>query len=400
MANLYVTNPHGRRKKAGKKSSARRAAPRKATRRKGTRRANPPARRRVYVAKRRRSAAPRAASRRANGTARRRVYRRPAARHAVAVRRRNAGHRRPAMRRGRRHVIVVRRRNPLTLSNPMGAMSGIPIFGTAIGLVGPAIFGVISIETIGQTVKFVSNLEFVQEYTPQIIKDWAPKFAYTLGGLLLAGLIQLLTFIPANYRQSLGLAMASAGGGVDWYRHRSESGAYGDLSLGDGGNWSVEDLGADDDDDDDLSGLDDDLGALELGALELGDYQGDEEEEFSGADFSVEEGQAFANARGMKRWPIKRGEKTRGVEGRRWRWLQQHIHPARMRELARMKPAQRQAAIAQFRKEFKAKRRAGAGPRLVADKGGIGAGGGAAMPAASPAEYTAFDQGQGAGAAF
>ena len=392
MANLYVSNPHNRRKKA-KKTGSRRAAPRKAARKPSSRRRpNPPARR-IYVAKRRATSAPRAARRRYG--ARRRVYRRPATSRAVAARRPNGASARPRGR-GRqqvRHVIVMRRNNPLSLSNPAHAMSSIPIFGTAIGLIGPAIFGVISIETIGQTVKFVSNLEMLQEYTPQVVKDWAPKFAYTLGGLLLAGLLQLMTFIPASYRQSLGLAMASAGGGVDWYRHRSEAGAYGDLSLGDGGNWSVEELGADDDDDDDdLSGLDDDLGALELGARELGDYAG--EEDYCGDDFSPEEGQAFANARMFKRYPHARGQKTRAVEGHRWRWLAQHVHPSRMKELARMKPAERQAAIAQFRAEFKAKRRAagGAGLRLV-DKGGI-AQNASAMPSAPYVETT------GAGASF
>lgn len=260
-------------------------------------------------------------------------------------RRRNATHR--ARRPGHRRVYR-RRSNPLTISNPIGK---VPIIGTAIAMIGPAFFGMIGIEAIGQVHVLASKMgmelpEFVRPAT------------YTIGGLLLAGVVQLLTFLPAPVRHSLGLAMASAGGAVDWYRYRNSAGAYGALELGDAGRWEVIEnpgnrLGALELGDDLSDDTGDELGALELGALELGDYSGDAAD--CGDDLSSEEGSVLADegyGAFHRRFIRPIGERVhhdprlrRKVVGARWLWLAKRITPEGMHELANMRANQRLAFI-------------------------------------------------------
>lgn len=231
--------------------------------------------------------------------------------------------------------------NPLVISNPMG---GIPVIGTAISMIGPALFGGLGVEAIGQVTKFVAGNEMIQEYTPEIVKEYMPRVQYTVGGLLLAGVVQMITPIPAPLRHSLGLALASAGGAVDWYRYRSESGAYGDLNMGDGGNWSVES--------DEGEYGDVEFGDLALGDLNLGDA-GDED--YCGDDFSVAEGEAAAKGAGhyVRRFPHKPGMRTRGVEGHRFRWMLRHAGADNFQHIANMPPAERIAMIRRMKADFK-----------------------------------------------
>lgn len=240
---------------------------------------------------------------------------------------------------GRGHRVV---RNPLVISNPLG---GIPVIGTAVSMIGPAIFAVIGIEGIGQ---------LHNAYT-----KWGPEgglpeaiqpYSYTIGGLLLSGIVQLITPIPANYRNSLSVAFASAGASVDWYRMRQADGAYGDLEdysgleedgLGDGGNWSVEEYG-----DLQLGDDEDAYGDLQLGDPD--DFEGDED--YAGLDFSEAEGEAAAEGYGAfaRRFPVRRGmaaRRARGQVGQRWHWLARITGPADFKVVANMQPAQRLAMI-------------------------------------------------------
>ena len=358
MANLYVSNP--RHKKKSRRSSKRRASTkaRSSTRRRNSgrpaaaRRARRSAKRTTRRASTRRMARRSIAMRNPRGGTRRRartrvIRRRRSTGKTYTARRRNgAGARRRRSSMRVRHIIVRRTRNGLELSNPAGGIRG--MFGGIVSLLPLVLMGGLGVEIVGQAGKMVAGLEFVQEYTPEIVKEYAPRVAYTLGGLVIGALIQALTFIPAQYRHGMGIAMAAAGGGVDWYRYRSESGAYGDLSLGDGGNWKVID--------DDGDGGD--LGALELGALELGDYAGDED--YCGTDFTPEEGQAIANGRMLHRFPHRKGQKTRGVEGHRWRWAAQRYGVDSLKDVARLPPAARQRMIHAMKNDARAAR--GLGP--------------------------------------
>lgn len=222
-----------------------------------------------------------------------------------------------------------RRRNPLSISNPM---AGIPILGTALGMIGPAFFGGVGVEAIGQVGKLVASRVAI----PEMI---AP-YQYTIGGLALSGVFQLLTFIPAPIRLALSTATASAGAGVDWYRYRSGQGAYGDLELGDGGNWSVEygDLELGDDNDD-----------FDFGDLELGD---DDDLAYAGVDFDVDEGRTLVNEgySGFAGKFVRRGQHP-GARGRRWIPLARRVGKRDFRRLAMLPPAERIATIQAIKAE-------------------------------------------------
>jgi hypothetical protein len=218
-----------------------------------------------------------------------------------------------------RHRHGRRARNPLTISNPM---SGVPVVGTAIAMIGPALFGAIGVEAIGQSTKLLKSYVAIPEML-------AP-YEYTVGGLILAGVVQLITPIPAPVRHSLGVGLASAGGAVDWYRFRSASGSYGD-----GGSWSVE------------MGDAEAFGALDMSGI---DFSGDED--YCGPDFSMDEGMAAADGYGayQARFPIRRPRHP-GVaahrahdprrEGDRWHWLARLVGPEDFRRIANMSPSDR-----------------------------------------------------------
>lgn len=320
---LYVSNPRGKngRFKKGAKAKAK-AAPRKRrakapARRSAARAPNLPARRRRRTAKgREKAVAPRRRRRstRAPAPRRRRGGRRGTKRTRRAARRANPP-RRAHARRGRR-----RSRNPLTISNPM---SGVPILGTALGMIGPALFGAIGVELIGQVTGFLK--QYVE--IPEMIEP----YHFTIGGLILAGVVQLFTFIPAPIRRSIGIGLASAGGSVDWFRYRQASGAYGALELGDGGDWRVESMGDADA-----------FGALELSGLT---FSGDADA--CAQDFSVAEGEAAAQGYGayVRRFPIKPHLHRPGAEGDQWHWLAHAYGPEDFKKVANMDPARRLAMI-------------------------------------------------------
>ncbi len=227
-----------------------------------------------------------------------------------------------------------RKRNSLTLSNPVG---NVPVLGTAVSMLAPAFFGAMGVELIGQSRKMLAKVVTI----PEAVEP----YEFTIGGLLLAGVVQLFTFIPAPIRHSLGVGLASSGAAVDWFRYRQASGAYGELDMGDGGEWEVQTLGDDDA-----------YGALDLSGI---DFSGDED--FCGLDFSMDEGTAMAEGYGayLQRFPLKkhprahrledrprRGTPAQEVhdprrEGDRWHWLAQVFEPEDLKKLANMPPAQR-----------------------------------------------------------
>jgi hypothetical protein len=321
---LFVSNPRGKNGRF-KAKSAKKSAPKARRARKSVKRASNP--RAGAVVRRRRTAKGRmkAVSHRKRAV---RTMRRAANPARRLVKRHRARKPRRVARRSRRA------RNALTLSNPM---SGIPVIGTAVSMIGPALFGALGVEAIGQTTGMLKKYVSV----PTMIEP----YEYTIGGLLLAGVVQLITPIPAPIRHSLGVGLASAGGAVDWFRYRSASGAYGDLTMGDltmgdGGSWSVE------------FGDDEAYGALSMSGI---DFSGDED--FCGEDFSVAEGEAAAEGYGeyMRRFPVKRPGHARNVpphmrhdprrEGDRFHWLAKLVGPQDFRRIANMAPEPRLAMI-------------------------------------------------------
>lgn len=235
----------------------------------------------------------------------------------------------PAKQRRRRRkngalVVVPRRRkyrrarNALTLSNPM---SGIPILGTMVSMFGPALFGATGIEAIGQTLVLVRKVVEI----PEVL---AP-YEFTLGGLVLAGVVQMLTFIPAPIRHQLGIGMASAGSAVDWFRYRSGSGAYGALEMGDGGEWRVQKM----------------TDTEAYGALEMGNHDFAGDEDYCGDDFSVAEGTAAAEGYGAyhKKFPMRA---RNGRESAGWHWLAHMVGPEDFKRVANMPPEDRLRQIA------------------------------------------------------
>lgn len=203
-------------------------------------------------------------------------------------------------------------------------------------LIPMALYGLIGVEGIGQMHRLASKMGLE---LPEVMLP----FTYTIGGLILAGVVQLLTFIPAPIRMSLSVSAASAGAGVDWYRYRNEQGAYGALELGDGGEWEV---------------LVDKGNEAAMGALELGDF-GDIElsgdEDMSALDMSLAEGQCLADEgygafhrRFVK--PLKKRvhdpQVRRHAEGARLLWIAKKISPEGLERLAKLPANERLHFIA------------------------------------------------------
>lgn len=248
---------------------------------------------------------------------------------------------------GRRRRGGKRARNALSISNPMG---GVPFVGTAMGLIGPAFFGGIGIEIIAQVLGLARRWVTIPESVE--------SFQFTFGGLLIAGFVEFLRFIPAPIRRSIQLALASGGTAVDWFRYRHGSGAYGALELGDGGEWEVETMS-------DTEAF----GALEMGALDL---SGDEDH--FPLDFSVAEGEALADGYGtfLKRFPIRKHPRARNPamrphartpaseihdprrEGDRCHWFVQLVGHEDARKVANMPPEQRLQMIQKCKEAAKA----------------------------------------------
>lgn len=228
------------------------------------------------------------------------------------------------------------------MSNPL---SRLPVIGPAIAMIGPAIFGAIGIELVGQMHVLASKFGIE-------VPEMMLPFTYSIGGLLVAGLIQMLTFLPPTVRYSLGLATASAGGAVDMYRYRESKGAYGALELGDGGEWTI------------------DVDPRNLGALELGDEDelgalelGDDAEAVEARDFSEAEGTCLADEgygafhrkfiRPHGKAILKDHARRRNTEGPRWMWLKKKIGAEGMQELANLKPEKRVHYIKEVRQAIK-----------------------------------------------
>lgn len=334
MGALYVSNPRGAN---GRFKKARKANP--SPKRHKKRRKNPASQQKMFAAPKRKRRAARKAKTAVQTTRRtRRSPPRPRVSKRWTYAKNPRGSRRRYASRRKRNGGR-RARNALMVSNPMG---GIPVLGTAVAMIAPAFFGAIGIELIGQGRKVVAR--FVE------IPDFIEPYEFTLVGLLLAGVVQLFTFIPAPIRHSIGIGLASAGSAVDWFRFRNESHAYGQLDMGDGGEWEVQTMGDGEA-----------YGALDLSGI---DFSGDED--YCGEDFNRAEGEAMDEGYGayLSRFPLKFHPRARAMamrprpntpaeqihdprrEGDRWHWLARMLTPEDMKKLINMPPEMRLRQIA------------------------------------------------------
>ena len=175
---------------------------------------------------RRRTVRRRASSRRRNPVRRRRTTRRAVARRRNPSRRRRYTARRRNGRKSKAPKVVYRyrtrnprrrRKNTRRRRNPTFAatLKKIPLVGGILanmaGFAPQAVFGAISVEPTMMAAKFLAP------YVPMV----PASMFYPLTGLLVASLVQYLPFGSAAMKKQLAIAVASAAGGVGYYKART-----------------------------------------------------------------------------------------------------------------------------------------------------------------------------------
>ena len=203
------------------------------------RRANTSRRRNISRAARSRAAKKGWAKRKRNGTKRRRNS---ARRRTNTKRRRNTTRRRNTARRrnpvARRRNTSRRRRNPSALANLKRSLKKLPVVGgplsDMVGFGPYAAFGAVGVEPTMMLAKYFSP------YMPRVNSS----VFYAGTGLLVAAIIGRYAPVSPAVRQKLAIAVASAAGGVAYYKWRtgtdaSMAGEYGLLEYGDAGAYAV-----------------------------------------------------------------------------------------------------------------------------------------------------------------
>jgi hypothetical protein len=299
-----LINPRKRRRKTTRKrktTSRRRRNTSSARRSTAAKKAA--ATRRRNAAARSRAAKRAAATRRRNGTHKGQT--RKTARRAYMKRRRNTrkgqvrktARRAYARRRNTRKGQVrktarrayTRRRNPNVLAGLQQSVKRIPVIGgaasDAVGLGIPALFGAISIEPV------MMGLKFGGQYIPAPLQ----KMSFTIGGMVMGALIKNMKFLGTpELRKQFAVAVATAGGAVDYYRWKTGQGTVTAMAAAEKAGWgeleieSLEELDGlgelelavdgwgDLEIAEDMSGF----GDLELAVDGFGDY--DDEDDFDG----------------------------------------------------------------------------------------------------------------------
>ncbi len=249
----------------------------------------------------------------------------------------------------------------------------IPVLGGPLsemaGFAGPAALAAVSVEPSLMLMKYVGS------YLPASLQ----ALNFTILGSAMAVVVapRVPGVKPATKKQ-LAVAMASAGGAIDYYRWRTGQSTVEEMStagieMGDGMAYTVQPYGA----------LEVMAGAGKHGALEVmagahsmagmhdqamaGDYMtaGLGDAYYSGADFSGEEAAAIlAGPRAFRRRfgrPAQRMRRSSGrlrpvsqmanKHGHRWGWLIKLIGFSKMQQIAALPPQQRQQVIAQLRQQ-------------------------------------------------
>ena len=203
------------------------------------RRANTSRRRNMSSAARSRAAKKGWAKRKRNGTKRRANSTRRRTntkRRTNTTRRRNTARRRNPV--ARRRNTSRRRSNPSALTNLKRSLKKLPVVGgplsDMVGFGPYAAFGAVGVEPTMMLAKYFSP------YMPRVNSS----VFYAGTGLLVAAIIGRFAPVSPAVRQKLAIAVASAAGGVAYYKWRtgtdaSMAGEYGLLEYGDAGAYAV-----------------------------------------------------------------------------------------------------------------------------------------------------------------
>jgi hypothetical protein len=180
-----------------------------------------------------------------------------------------------------------RKRNPNMLNAISQPLKRIPVIGPiasdAVQLGIPAAFGAISIEPVMFGLKYAGN------YLPKGLQ----KVSFTIGGMVMGALVKRFMPGSAEVRKQFAVALATAGGAVDYYRWKTGQGTVQAMTAAEKAGWgelemeamdglgelelAMDGYGAlyQDDDDDDMDGF----GELELAVDGFGDYDDDDDDD-------------------------------------------------------------------------------------------------------------------------
>ena len=103
-----------------------------------------------------------------------------------------------------------------------------PIASDAVGLGIPALFGAISIEPV------MMGLKWGGAYIPAPLQ----KISFSIGGLVMGALVKNLKFIGTpELRKQFAVAIATAGGAVDYYRWKTGQGTVTSMAAAEKAGW-------------------------------------------------------------------------------------------------------------------------------------------------------------------
>ena len=245
-----------------------------------------------------------------------------------------------------------------------------PILAQMAGFVGPAVFGAVGVEPTMMAAKFLAP------YVPQL----PASLFYAGSGLLLAAVVQKFAPVSPALKQKLAIGIASAAGGVAYYKWRTEGGdtslsgeygrltGYGDLeiNLGDGMATSVVPFGR---------ASYGSYGDLEIHSLhgyyadaELADaFSCPDQPSYGELEIALAGpgawGRQFGRQRFTRRAGGQGGQGGRGMkqsqhagqEGHRWGWLIKLVGFKKFQQIMKLPASQRKSVIADIKEAAKAK---------------------------------------------
>ena len=266
-------------------------------------------------------------------------------------------------RKGRKGRKGGRRRNPMVLGQIAAPLRQIPIVGPALGT------AVLSLAGAAAGAVAVYPTTYAMQHVGKYIPEQVQPFAYSIVGVLMAGLVQQFAPSSLPYKGMLVGALASAGGAVDAYRRVTDNSELSGADWGeDYGDWGDDDYGEDGDYAGDLG--DDDWGDDEN--VRPGEWAGCSgyDAVYSGDDLSEEEiGYAGYGRRAYRRRFRKGGRRSQGQSqgqhgqgqrgssqhagkpGARFGWLIYMIGFQNFKQLAQMDRNRRKQIIAQLRND-------------------------------------------------
>ena len=166
---------------------------------------------------------------------------------------------RKGMRRRTARKAYSRRRNPTNMLNAISApLKRIPVIGPiasdAVQLGIPAAFGAISIEPV------MFGLKYAGHYLPPGLQ----KVSFTIGGMIMGALVKRFMPGSAEVRKQFAVAIATAGGAIDYYRWKTGQGTVQAMTAAEKAGWGELEMEA-------IDGL----GELEIAMNGMGDYEDD-----------------------------------------------------------------------------------------------------------------------------